>query len=176
MFDTSTGAADAIARLADAVDGLMALNLPLAADDSVLDVLRSLQTQVNRLGAVDAALVGEVDSRRLWFDRGCPTTAALLTQLLRIEPGEARARVATAADLAPRHTLTGDVLDPVFPTAAGAVADGSISTKHAAVISRTVTDLPTAVAAEHDRAVDIPGRTSPAVHRGHAAAGGPANQ
>ena len=51
----------------------------------------------------------------------CASTAALLMQLLRITPGEAKARVRAAEDLGTRRTLTGQQLRPVFPAVAGAL-------------------------------------------------------
>ena len=102
MFDKAL-ATDALSRLRGTVDDLLACSVSGASDEFVLDLLRVLQTQVNRLAAVDAVVVAEIEARRLFFDRGCANTANLLAQLLRIEPGQARARVAAAAELGPRR-------------------------------------------------------------------------
>ena len=153
MFDQSQAEA-VLARFADVVDDLLALSVPSAPDGFVLDALRPVQVQVNRRAAVDAALVGEADARRIAFEAGCANTATLLVQLLRIDPGQARARVAAAAELGPRRSLTGEPLGPIYPTVATALGDGSITARHAQIVTRTVEALPAAVAAEHDRAVE----------------------
>jgi hypothetical protein len=153
MFEQHVAEA-ALGRLAGAVDELLALSLPLASDEFVLAALGAVQVQVNRLAALDAGLVGEADTRRLHFERACANTAVLLSQLLRIEPAQAKARVRAAQELAPRRSLAGETLSPVYPTVAAALRQGTITARHAAVITRTVDALPAAVAAEHDRAVE----------------------
>ncbi len=127
MFDEVI-AEGALARLAAAVDELLALSVAVASDEFVLGALRAVQSQLNRLAAVDAKVVGEVDARRLCAGRGARDTATLLTQVLRIDPGAARARVAAAQELGPRRALTGEVLAPVFAPVFAALADGSITT------------------------------------------------
>jgi hypothetical protein len=58
-----------------------------------------------------------------------------------------------AAELAPRRALSGERLTARFPQVAAAVADGAISDRHAALICRTINDLP-AAALEHAEAVE----------------------
>jgi hypothetical protein len=66
----------------------------------------------------------------------------LLTALLRITPGEAKARLAQARDLGPRRALTGEPLEPILPATADAVREGAISTGHVTVIAKTLDALP----------------------------------
>ncbi|MGB5149417.1 MAG: DUF222 domain-containing protein, partial [Mycobacterium sp.] len=47
-------------------------------------------------------------------------------------------RVAAAADLGPRHVIGGDVLDPVLPACAQALAAGTINTGHITIIGTAV--------------------------------------
>ncbi|MGB5110065.1 MAG: DUF222 domain-containing protein, partial [Mycobacterium sp.] len=47
-------------------------------------------------------------------------------------------RVAAAADLGPRHVIGGDVLDPVLPACAQALAAGTINTGHITIIRGAV--------------------------------------
>ena len=58
-----------------------------------------------------------------------------------------------AAELGPQRALSGERLPARFPDVAAAVADGAICDRHAALICRTITDLPDAVL-EHAGAVE----------------------
>ncbi len=82
------------------------------------------------------------------------STAALLRQLLRISAGEASARVRAAADLGPRRSLPGELLEPLFARVAAAQAAGVISPEHARVIVRAVDQLPGELQAEFERVVE----------------------
>ena len=79
---------------------------------------------------------------------------ALAVQLLRISPGEARARVRAAEDLGPRRGLTGEPLEPIYPLVASAQAEGAISPAHARVVIDTVEKLPDAARVEHEERVE----------------------
>ena len=74
--------------------------------------------------------------------------------LLRVSPGQARRRVQAAADLGSRRSLTAEVLPPMFPVIARAVAEGAISDRHAHVITATIDALPAAVQADYDTMVE----------------------
>ena len=141
----------AVKQLADAVDTLLAVDLTGASRDELLDLARGLETQRRRLPAADHTLIGELDARAVAGELACASTAALLMQLLRITPGEARARVRAAGDLGARRTLTGELLPPVFPAVAAAQAEGAISDRHAAVIRHTVHALPAAAAEQAEQ-------------------------
>ena len=132
----------AVKQLADAVDTLLAVDLTSASRDELLDLARGLETQRRRLPVADHTLIGELDARAVAGELACASTAALLMQLLRITPGEAKARVRAAADLGARRTLTGDLLPPVLPAVAAAQAEGAISDRHAAVIRTPCTSCP----------------------------------
>lgn len=150
----SRAARGVLARLSSVVDELQSLSLATLPSDEVLAVLRELETQKRRLAAVDHRLIAEVDQRALSSDLACRDTAVLLRQLLLIDPREAAARVAAAAELGPRRALTGEVLPPIFQQAAEASAVGAISPAQARIVTRTVEQLPAAVRAEHDLAVE----------------------
>ncbi len=141
----------AVKQLADAVDTLLAVDLTSASRGELLELARGLETQRRRLPAADHALIGELDARAVAGELACASTAALLMQLLRITPGEARARVRAAGDLGARRTLTGDLLPPVFPAVAAAQAEGAICDRHAAIIRHTVHALPAAAAEQAEQ-------------------------
>jgi uncharacterized protein DUF222 len=143
-------ATSVVARLSAVVDELQSLDLTCLPGDDVLGVLRDLEVQKRRLATVDHALIAETDSRGLAHERACRSTAALLTQLVRVSPSEATARVRAAADLGPRRGLTGQALPPVFAQVAAAQAAGTISTAHARVVTATIDALPAAVQVEHE--------------------------
>ena len=99
-------------------------------------------------------MIAEVEQRGLAPARACATVADLLVQLLRIDPRAASARVRAARDLGPRRAVSGEALEPIFPTVAAATATGAISPAHARIVTATIDALPAAVAADHDRAVE----------------------
>ena len=138
-------------QLSDAVDALLAVDLTSAPRDELLELARGVEVQRRRLPVADYALIGELDARAVAGELACASTAALLMQLLRITPGEAKARVRAAGDLGARRTLTGDLLPPMLPAVAAAQAEGAISDRHAAVIRATVHALPAAAAEQAEQ-------------------------
>jgi Domain of unknown function (DUF222) len=79
----------AVKALADAVDGLLAVDLTTASRDELLDLARGLEGQRRRLPVADHALVAELEQRGVAGELACRSTAALLRQLLRLSPGQA---------------------------------------------------------------------------------------
>ncbi len=77
----------------------------------------------------------------------------LLTERLRIGRRDAAGRVRLARELAPRHALSGERVPARFPLVAAAVAEGALSSRHAALICRTIDQLPQD-AAEQAEAVE----------------------
>jgi len=139
----------ALALAHAAVDELAGTDLTSSPDDEVTAIWRDLERLRNRLAAADHALISEVQRRGLAFTLGARSTAALLRELLRVDPGEARARVRAAASAGPNATLTGESLPPTYPAIARAQARGDISPRHADVIVKTIERLPDAVQAEY---------------------------
>ncbi|UVO13598.1 HNH endonuclease [Mycobacterium sp. SVM_VP21] len=87
---------------------------------------------VNRLAGTDPA---ELGGKPRW----------VLADELHLTRGEAGRRLAEAAELGDRRTLTGEALEPVLPTVATAQRAGKISTAHIAVIRSFFTYLPAEV-------------------------------
>jgi len=132
----------ALTELTRAVDILQHESLDSLDDHEMLAVFRDLETQRRRLPTVDHRLIAELECRctgRKLLSRGTP---ALLTELLHVDVAEAKARVRAAAVLVPRTALTGEPLDPVYPATAAAQAAGTISEKHARVVTGTIGRLP----------------------------------
>ncbi len=137
----------ALADLTRAVDVLQSqsqsLSLDGVDDAGVLAVLRELETVRRRMPTVDHRLIAELECRSTatrFLARG---TAGLLVELWHVDVGEAKARVrAAAAVLGPRIALTGEPLDPVYPAIAAAQAAGTISDKHAKIVTTAIGALP----------------------------------
>jgi len=132
----------ALTELTRAVDTLQRESLDSLDDHEMLAAFQDLETQRRRLPTVDHRLIAELECRctgRKLLSRGTP---GLLTELLHVDVAEAKARVRAAAVLGPRTALTGEPLDPVHPATAAAQAAGTISEKHARVVTGTIGRLP----------------------------------
>jgi hypothetical protein len=103
---------------------------------------------------VDHVLVGELEARSVADALGARNTQAVLRDVLRLSPSEANARVQAAHRLGARETVTGEVLDPVFPQVAAAQAAGGVSPEQARVITATIEELPASVRVEHGESVE----------------------
>ncbi|MCU1657457.1 MAG: hypothetical protein JWO57_2113, partial [Pseudonocardiales bacterium] len=156
MFDSGERvvARQALAELEHAIHTLQTLAVGRLGDDDVLDLIRDVESVKRRLATVDHAVINEVERRRLAAERGCTSTVTLLVQLLRLPPTEAGERVRAAAALGQRQALTGEVLPAIFQATAAASAAGSISARHAAIITHLIDRLPPAVQAELDTTVE----------------------
>lgn len=132
----------ALADLSRAVDALQSESLDGLDDGGVLTVLRELETVRRRMSTVDHRMIAELECRSTasrFLTRGA---AGLLTELLHVDVAEARARVRAAGLLGPRTAITGEPLAPVYPATAAAQAEGTISEKHAKIITTTIGQLP----------------------------------
>ncbi|MGV0750404.1 13E12 repeat family protein [Mycolicibacter minnesotensis] len=87
---------------------------------------------VNRLAGTDPA---ELGGKPRW----------VLADELHLTRGEAGRRLAEAAELGDRRTLTGEPLEPALPAVATAQREGKISAAHIAVIRSFFTYLPDAI-------------------------------
>jgi hypothetical protein len=134
-----------LARFDAAIDDVLDLSLSALDGEAVLGLLVDLERLTRRLSAVDNALISEVAHRGLARDHGCASTAVLLTKVLRVGAGEARARVAAAEQLGPRHPFAGAPAPPEFARTAAAQVAGAISAAHARQITKAITDLPSPV-------------------------------
>ena len=144
----------AVATLTSAVDDLLAMSLSHLPVRELPELARAVETQLRRLPVFDHALIAEMDSRDVASVLGARTTAAVLVEVLRVSPGEAKARVRAAEDLGPRVGLGGEPLPPLFGHLVAAQAHGAISVEHARVIVDTIDKLPHALQAEHADAAE----------------------
>jgi len=141
--DPATGAVRAaLAELTRAVDALRSESLDGLDDHEILAVFQDLETQRRRMPTVDHRLITELECRRTATRLLARGTAGLLTELLHVDVAEAKARVRAAGVLGFRTALTGEALDPVYPATAAAQAAGTISEKHARIVTGTIGHLP----------------------------------
>jgi hypothetical protein len=149
---TSTISSDTLAGLAAEfaalVTRLQQADLIPGSDDEVLEFWRAVEVQQRRLAAVDHAVIADVERRGLPGLHACVSTVVFTRQVLNVAPGEAKARVDAAHRLGPRHLVSGPAVPPQFPDTAHAVASGAVSSRHAAVITRAVGELPDEVVDE----------------------------
>jgi Domain of unknown function (DUF222)/HNH endonuclease len=150
MFESGPARAVGVAlqQVAAASQELTRIDPAALSGDELLDLLDRLETDARRRAAVTGRLIAELDTRGSASEAGLPSTAVLLAERLGIGRREAAGRVRLAADLAPRRAMTGQPLPPRFPQVASALADGTISPRHAAIICATVDRLPDRLAAE----------------------------
>jgi uncharacterized protein DUF222/HNH endonuclease len=149
MFETGSAAAAVVARVTDvlgqlaaAQQELLGLDATALSRDELLELVEVLEINARRQTAVGCALIAELAGRGVAGELGYPSTGVLLAERLRIGRREAAGRVRLASDLGPRRAITGETLEPRFPQVAAALAEGTISARHATVITATVDGLP----------------------------------
>jgi len=160
MFETGLAGSTFVSRVADALEHLAAAQHELAgldptvlSRDELLDLVEVLETNARRHTAVGCELIAELDGRGVAGELGYPSTGVLLAERLRIGRREAAGRVRVASDLGLRRAVTGETLEPRFPHVAAALAEGTISARHATVITATVDRLPDRVLTEQPELV-----------------------
>lgn len=146
--------AAAVAAFAAAVAGLLEAEWASLPPVELCAAVAEVESGCRRLAVVGHRTVAALQSGRVAEELCVPSTAVLLAQLLRLSPGEARARVRAAQDLGPRREVCGALLPPLFAVTAAAMADGVVSADHARVIGKTIDALPDVVDKEHGAAVE----------------------
>ncbi|WP_236693829.1 HNH endonuclease signature motif containing protein [Mycolicibacterium obuense] len=123
-----------LAILHDACDTLTHPEL-VALLSEVTTVVRSVPALEHQ---ILARLTTETEPRRL----GEASWKKVLTTALRVSDKEAKRRLADAAHLGSRQSLTGEPLPPVWEATAAAQAAGALDGEHVAVIATFHKDLP----------------------------------
>ncbi len=116
------------------IDLLTATEL-LEIGDEVDTLTRQAPTQSHR---VLARLQVETTAKAL----GAKSWRDVLTTRWRISTAEAGRRLALAALLGPRRSLTGEPLEPALPATAAAQAHGLITAEHVDIIRKSMTKIP----------------------------------
>jgi hypothetical protein len=100
-----------------------------------LNLLERLERETRRLRAPGHELINQLAEQAGPEELGSPLPHALADRL-RITRGEARRRVAEAAELGPRRALTAELLAALLTATAAAQRAGDIDPAHVAVIRR----------------------------------------
>ncbi|MQA13104.1 MAG: DUF222 domain-containing protein [Pseudonocardiaceae bacterium] len=119
--------------------------LACAGDEVVLGRLGEIESVSRKVHALLLDVVAEVDSRQLAAGAGFGTTGRLLAGMLHLSRGDARTRVAHAAAVGPRRSLTGQALPARLPETAAALADGGIGPGQLRVVAEIMDALPASV-------------------------------
>ncbi len=115
-------------------------------DDAELpDQIRDIESVSRMMYSVMLDTVAELNSRNIATTAGFRNTKQLLAGMLNLSLTEAGTRVVNATQLASRRTLTGEVLAPVLPNTAAALAVGEIGPGQVRVITETMTAIPASV-------------------------------
>lgn len=118
------------------------------SDAELLAELGALETRLHSTWAQMLSVVAEIDSRRVAGEVGYGTTVELVRAIARVSRGEARARIAAAADVLPGRGVNGAPVEPKLPATAAAVAEHAIGAADVAVIRSVLARVPSHVAAE----------------------------
>ncbi len=110
--------------------------------DGLLEMLRDAEADFRRSYARVLEVVAELEEQKAGAVTGFGTTARLLSGVLNLSKGEAKARADQSSLLTPRRSLIGEVLPPVLPATAAELAAGAIGPTHLRVITATMRRIP----------------------------------
>jgi hypothetical protein len=112
------------------------------SDAALVAELGALETRLHSTWAQMLSVVAEIDSRGTAATVGYTTTTELVRAVARVPLGEARARIAAAADVLPGRGLNGVPVEPKLPTTAVAVAEHAIGAADVRVIRSILARVP----------------------------------
>ena len=99
--------------------------------------------KVLRAGAgVEHRLIAQLTSTGTPGELGATKWSSVLAERLRISTTEANRRLDEAADLGPRTTLSGEVLDPKLPTFAAGIASGTVGAENVKIARAVIAKIP----------------------------------
>lgn len=108
----------------------------------LLEGLREAEADLRRSYARVLSVVAELDAERAGAVAGFGSTARLLSGVLNLSKGEAKARVEQAEQLMPRRSLTGEELAPRLPATAAGLVAGELGPGHLRVITSMMRRIP----------------------------------
>jgi hypothetical protein len=131
---------EVFAQLEAAVQAVGAVDwdaLPIAELLENLDRLETVRRQATACAYDGAIAVDRRDQQALGG-----RSHRIIADVLRINPGEAKRRLVSGAQLAPRTALTGQQLPPALPATAKAWHRGALDGQHLRTIEKFITELP----------------------------------
>lgn len=114
----------------------------------LLSSLRQLEIAQRKITAASHALTARLVERGSPIALGGTTFAEVLARHLSVSTATARRRLADAAHLGPRHSLTGEALQPLLPRTAHALREGRLGDEHVRIIRKFFDVLPDAIDAD----------------------------
>jgi hypothetical protein len=123
----------AFAALDSAVDGVLGLGFDVLSTRELLALLERIERVRRRLPVAEHALINLLARQATPAELGGKLAHAI-ADWTRISRPEAGRRIDEAADLGPRHALTGEPLAPVMAATAAAQRDGKLGAGHVAVL------------------------------------------
>src|SRR5215217_5404876 len=106
--------------------------------EALLHDLRELESRMRQDYATSLGLIAELDARNAVADCGYPGLAALLRDVLRISPREAKRRIGHAHAITEVPLMSGGVVAAALPATGAAARDGVLSAEHIDVIGRAL--------------------------------------
>ena len=135
----------AVAALRAAHDALASCDLEMLTQRELLTMLDELQTLSCQLPAQWHKALAQLQAETTPKELGAKSWKDVLRIRWRITATDANRRLAEAADLGPRRTLTGESLAPVLAATAAAQAAGLINSEHIDKIRDTMAHIPSFV-------------------------------
>ena len=106
--------------------------------DTLVVVTQRFETFRNRMSSVDHRIVGQIDRAGLAEKHCVATVPKLVTQLLRISPGDAARRVRAAATVGPNRSMFAEELPARYPILAAAQAAGELNPDQVNLVERAL--------------------------------------
>lgn len=120
--------------LTDLVATVEAGGLDALDDLGLVGFLREFEVVRNRMPLVDHRALRDAEDRNLAERSGQGRLTRVLTQALRISPGEAARRVRAAEQLGEQTSMLGEPVPPQRPVLAAAQRDGSVTPEQASLV------------------------------------------
>ncbi|WNG84416.1 DUF222 domain-containing protein [Mycobacterium sp. ITM-2016-00316] len=142
MISDVAGGRDAVQHAlsdrAASVKALLDADFAMFDTAELLGLLSEREQQARADTAVDHRILAALMDRATPHEIGGKTWTDVLATRDRLSATEAARRITAARDLGPRHTMTGEVLEPVLVACAAALAAGRITSGHIAIIRATL--------------------------------------
>lgn len=144
-----------VAALGAALDVLAGRDVGALTADELVAVMDELQTVTCQLPTQFHRMLAGLQAQTTPQAMGAKSWRDVLAIRWRLSHGEASRRLAEAAELAPRQSLTGQRLDPVLPAVAAAQSGGLITGEHVAVLRDAMGRLPSWVDAATRAQIEV---------------------
>ncbi|MGE5694322.1 MAG: HNH endonuclease signature motif containing protein [Candidatus Sericytochromatia bacterium] len=147
----------ALETLEAGIEALAGSAFDALSEKDCVSVCERLMTVGRKIPSAQYELVNQLSERAVASDIGGPL-ARVLADRLKIRPGAARRLIAEAGQVGHRRALSGERLEPLWPTVSAQVRAGAIGAEHVAVIRDFYHQLPAFVGfAERERAEQMLG-------------------